>query len=162
MKRTLFTFLAAVVTVAIICCSEPKPAKASTNNPTLGGCVVCLERNPDNTCKTCQLSAHPTIIQPLAAIDLKTSTLLYGLQAVSPGVCYGVTYQPGAWYASGASFCLNTAHTEGGNVVFPSGIVQLLKWGEVGIGGMCSDANSSDNKLTCHALLLFGANVPIE
>jgi len=164
MRKTLFTVLAALIVEAIICCSEPKPAKASTADPTLGGCIVCAERDPNTgVCKVCKLSAHPTVVQPLTAIDLKTSTLLYGLQAVSPGVCYGVTYQPAEWYASGASFCLNTAHTSDGNTVFPSGVLQLLKWGQVGMGAMCSDANSAEkDKLICHALLLFGANVPIE
>jgi hypothetical protein len=164
MRKTLFTVLAALIVEAIICCSEPKPAKASVADPTLGGCIVCTERDPNTgVCKVCKLSAHPTVIQPLAAIDLKESTLLYGVQAVSPGVCYGVTYQPGEWYASGANFCLNTAHTDAGNVVFPSGVLHFVKWGVVGLGGMCSDANSAEkNKLTCHALLLFGANVPIE
>lgn len=163
MKRTAFVIFAALIVEAIICCTEPKPASASVADPSLGGCIVCVERNPDNTCKVCKLSAHPTVIQPLAALDLKESTLLYGVQAVSPGICYGVTYQPGEWYASGANFCLNTAHTQDGNLVFPSGVLQIVKWGVVGLGGMCSEANSGDkNKLVCHALLLFGANVPIE
>lgn len=162
MKLFARVFFAALIFEAILCCGEPKKAAASSNDPTLGGCVICLEHNLDNTCKVCELSAHPTVIQPLAAIDLKKTSLLYGLEAVSPGVCYGVTYQPGKWYASGAGFCLNTAKTDAGNIVFPSGIVQLLKWGEVGIGSLCTDANSTNNSLTCHALLLFGANVPIE
>jgi hypothetical protein len=147
-----------LIVAALICCSEPKKANASPNDPALGGCII---KGPDGV--TCKLSAHPTVIQPLSAIDLKTSTLMYGLQAVSPGVCYGVTYGPSEWYASGASFCLNVAHTEAGNVVFPSGVLQLVKWAVVGLGGMCADGYSADNnKLICHAVLMFGANVPIE
>lgn len=148
---------------AVICCSEPKEAKASTNNPTLGGCIICAEQNPDGTCKECKLSAHPTVVQPLAAIDLKTKTLLYGVQAVSPGVCYGVTYGPDRWYASGANFCLNVGKTDTGNVVFPSGVLQFVKWGQAGVGSLCSEGfNPTGNALKCHALLMFGANVPIE
>lgn len=144
-------------TVSLIMGYE-KCAHADVNNPTLGACIV---QNSDGL--TCKLSAHPTIVQPLSAIDLKTSTLMYGLQAVSPGLCYGVTYKPSEWYASGVAFCLNTSHTDAGNIVFPSGIVQLLKWAEVGVGSMCSDSNSSEkNQLICHVLLLFGVNIPIE
>lgn len=160
MKRTL---LLVAAFFAVICCSEPKPARASANNPTLGGCIVCPEYNPDGTCKSCTLSAHPTVVQPLAAIDLKTKTLMYGLQAVSPGVCYGVTYGPERWFASGANFCINVGKTESGNIVFPSGILQFVKWGQAGIGSLCSEGLSEDGKsLKCHALLMFGANVPIE
>lgn len=157
--RRLLTF--AVIFAAVICCGEPKEAKASADDPALGGCIVKDASDPSGL--TCKLSAHPQVIQPLAAIDLKEGRLMYGIAAVSPGVCYGVTYGPSKWYASGANFCINTAHTEAGNIVFPSGILQLLKWGSAGIGGMCSDANSADkNKLVCHALLLFGANIPIQ
>lgn len=145
---------------AVICCGGKKPAQASEDNPTLGGCIVQDASDPSGL--TCKLSAHPQVIQPLAAIDLKEGKLMYGLAAVSPGVCYGVTYGPSKWYASGANFCLNVAHTDAGNIVFPSGVLQLLKWGSVGLGGMCAEANSAEkDKLICHALLLFGANVPI-
>lgn len=157
-------FLAFFALFAVVfCCSEPKVSKASENDPTLGGCVVCEVRGPDGVCTVCKLSAHPAIIQPLMAIDLKTSKLLYGLAAVTPGLCYGLTYKPSAWYASGVNFCLNAGKTEGGNVVFPSGIVQLARWGVVGMGGMCSENNSTDGEnIICHALLMFGANIPIE
>jgi hypothetical protein len=58
---------------------------------------------------------------------------------------------------------LNVGKDQGGNVVFPSGIAQIARWGVVGMGGMCSDTNSSDgNSVICHALLMFGANIPIE
>lgn len=150
---------------AVICCSEPKEAKASTNNPTLGGCIV---KRPvgnalDPNAFECMLSAHPSVVQPLAAIDLKTGDLRYGLEAVSPGVCYGVTYAPNRWYASGGDFCLNVGKTDVGNVVFPSGIAHFVKWGQVGLGGLCSDGlNPTGNGLKCHALLMFGANIPIE
>ncbi len=155
-----FLVIAAIIE-AIICCEEPKKANASADNPALGGCILTDASDPSGL--TCKLSAHPQVIQPLAAIDLKEGTLMYGLSAVSPGVCYGVTYGPSKWYASGANFCLNTAHTDAGNIVFPSGVLQLLKWASVGIGGMCADANSAEkNKLVCHALLLFGANIPIQ
>jgi hypothetical protein len=163
MKRSFFAVLSGIIIAAIICCSEPKPAKGSTNNPTLGGCVSCSEFNADLSCKTCALSAHPTVIQPLTAIDLKTSTVLYGLQAVSPGLCYGLTYQPSAWYASGVAVCLNTARTMAGNTVFPSAVTQLLRWGVAGVGAMCSDNYSTaKDRLVCHGLLMFGANLPIE
>jgi hypothetical protein len=153
--RKLLAVLSFVV--AVICCGEPRPALASANNPTLGGCII-----EDAASKECKLSAHPTVIQPLVAIDLKTSTLLYGLQAVSPGVCYGVTYAPERWFASGANFCLNVGKTDAGNIVFPSGVLQFVRWGQVGMGGLCSDRFGDDNKLTCHALLMFGANIPVE
>lgn len=144
---------------AVICCSEPgKKAHASASNPTLGGCII-----KDASLGECTLSAHPTVVQPLAAIDLKTKTLMYGVQAVSPGVCYGVTYGPERWYASGANFCINVGKTESGNIVFPSGILQFVKWGQAGVGSMCSEGLSDDGKsLKCHALLMFGANIPIE
>jgi hypothetical protein len=143
---------------AIICCENPKKSNASENDPALGGCIVV-----DPSELTCKLSAHPQVIQPLAAIDLKESRLMYGLTAVSPGLCYGVTYGPSKWYASGINFCLNVAHTDAGNMVFPSGVLQLVRWASVGIGGMCSESNSVEkDKLICHALLLFGANIPIQ
>lgn len=159
---TILRIFVAVVVVA--CCSAPpKVAKGSQNDPTLGGCVVCEVRGPDGVCTVCKLSAHPAVVQPLAAIDLKSGKLLYGLQAVTPGLCYGLTYAPSEWYASGVNFCLNAGKTEGGNVVFPSGIAQLARWGVIGMGGMCSENNSSDGKsVICHALLMFGANIPIE
>jgi len=156
--RKWFAFLSFVAVIAVICCGEPRPAQASAADPALGGCII-----KDAASGECKLSAHPTVIAPLAAIDLKTSTLYYGLQAVSPGVCYGVTYGPERWFASGANFCLNVGKTEGGNIVFPSGVLQFVRWGQVGLGGLCSDAfGGDDKKLTCHALLMFGANVPIE
>ena len=155
MKRIL---LIVAALAAVICCTEPKEAKASPNDPTLGGCIM-----KDAATGDCVLSAHPTVVQPLAAIDLKSGTLRYGLQAVSPGVCYGVTYAPTRWYASGANFCLNVGKTETGNTVFPSGILQFVKWGQAGVGSLCSDGwNPTGNSLKCHALLMFGANVPIE
>lgn len=160
MKNAFLTIIAILVA---LCCTEPKVANASANDPVLGGCIICAQKAPDGTCLVCRLSAHPTIVQSLTAIDLKTSKLMYGVQAVNPGACYGVTYAPGEWYASGASFCLNVAHTEQtGNLVFPSGVIQLLKWGEAGVGGMCTEEFGGGSSLTCHGLLMFGANVPIE
>jgi hypothetical protein len=127
---TKVLFAATILATAVLAAVMERRAHATADDPTIGGCVICAERNPDNTCKVCTLSAHPTVIQPLAAIDLKTSKLSYGLEAVSPGICYGVTYGPSKWYASGAAFCLNLARLEGADTVFPSGVVQLLKWGE--------------------------------
>lgn len=133
-----------------------KFAVASPDNPTLGGCVVS---NPDNTCR---VSAHPTVLAPLGAVNLKEGKILYGMQAVALGACYGVTYQPGKWYASGASFCLNVS---GGDSVptqvFPSGVVQLVNWGAVGLGSLCSE-RSGGGGLNCQAFLLFGVNIPIQ
>jgi hypothetical protein len=149
--------------VTVICCDEPKKAKASSNDPALGGCIVCELYKADGTCDVCKVSAHTAIIQPLSAIDLKSGTVYYGLEAVSPGACYGVTYEPTKWYASGGAFCLNVAKTDSGNVVFPSGILQLVKWGMVGLGDMCSDGFSTNkNNLICHLTMLFGVNVSIE
>jgi hypothetical protein len=150
--------------VVLMCCDDPKKACASSSNdPTLGGCIICETYKADGTCDVCKLSAHSSVIQPLAVIDLKDGTLYYGISAVSPGACYGVTYGPTKWYASGGSFCLNIAKTDSGNMVFPSGILQLVKWGMIGLGGLCSDGYSTNkDKLVCHATLLFGANVSIE
>lgn len=174
MKRVFSVLFLSALIEAIICCSEPKKANAaccnrepvkltSPDDPRLGACLSCEEWNQDGTCGVCRVSAHPVIVQPLAAIDLKTSALLYGLQAVSPGLCYGLTYRPGSWYASGISFCLNTAKGEGGRVVFPSTVFRFVRWAQIGIGAMCSELNSpTRDQLTCRGLALFGVNLPIE
>ncbi len=179
MKRVFSVLFLSALIEAVICCSEPKKAGAaccnrdpssamptqlsSPNDPRLGACLSCESWNDNGTCAACRVSVHPTVIQPLAAIDLKTSTLLYGLQAVSPGLCYGLTYRPGSWYASGISFCLNTAKGEGGKVVFPSGIVRFVRWAQIGIGAMCSELNSpNQDRLSCRGLALLGFGLPIE
>lgn len=163
MKKTAYTVLASLIVEAVICCGEPKKAQGSTNDPSLGGCIVKenLASYSDPAAFKCKLSAQPTVVLPLSAVDLKTSTLFYGLQAINPGICYGVTYAPTEWYASGGAFCLNVGRAETGNIVFPSGIAQLARWGVLGVGSMCSEGFSASKKLTCHALLLFGVNVPI-
>lgn len=129
-------------------------ATASENDPMLGGCI---SKNTDGSCK---LSAHPAVLSPLTAIDLKDGKVSYGMQAVALGACYGVTYEPSKWYASGASFCLNTYGGQGVNTtVFPSGVLQLVGWGAVGVGGKCVEGSDG---MYCHAILLFGVNVPIQ
>jgi hypothetical protein len=151
------TIKAILIVAAIICCSEPRKGNATPNEPILGGCIT---QYADGTCK---LSAHPAYVAPLTAIDLKTSTLVYGIQALSAGLCYGVTAGPDKWWASGVSFCLNTAHTDQGNLVFPSVVGQVVNFASVGVGSICSDANSSaKNQLVCHAVLLFGLTLPIQ
>lgn len=154
----------------------PAAARASSDDPVLGGCILwekvqppmCKMNEPGHPGCICMLSAHPTVIEPLSAIDLKEWTLSYGLAAIHPGVCYGVTYGPSKWYASGANFCLNLAHLDSiGNVVFPSGILQFVKWAEAGVGALCADQLSipdpgAPKKLKCHAMLLFGVNIPVE
>jgi hypothetical protein len=133
-----------------------KFALANPDDPTLGGCV---DQNPDNTCK---VSAHPTVLAPLGAVNLKEGKILYGMQAVALGACYGVTYQPGKWYASGASFCLNVAGgSSAPTQLFPSGVLQLVNWGAVGMGSLCTERTGGGG-LNCQAFLLFGVNVPIQ
>lgn len=143
------TFLIALIGIG-------KFAVASPENPALGGCIT---KNSDGSC---MVSAHPTVLAPLGAINLKEGKILYGMQAVALGGCYGITYQPGKWYASGGSFCLNVSGGEEvKTLLFPSAVLQVVNWGAIGMGSLCSE-QSGGGKLYCQALLLFGVNIPIQ
>jgi hypothetical protein len=105
----------------------------------------------------------------LSAWNVSKGSISVAAQAIPLGVCYGVTYQPKKWYATGADFCLNViGQSTGPNQVFPSGYLHALNWFAVGAGALCTattttvTAESSTNTPSkCDIIMLFGANVPI-
>jgi hypothetical protein len=109
----------------------PVKAHASPNDPALGGCVV---READG--QTCKLSAHSSVVMPVVAMNLVTGNLAGGLDVVPMGACYGLTYKPGQWYASGVDYCFSARFRQDApNQISPFALMlNVADYGAAGVG----------------------------
>lgn len=122
----------------------------STSALTLGH---CLTRNSD---KTCALSFNPDLLTALVGINAKTGKAFFG--PTSLGGCYGITYQPEQWYATGFDLCFNWQLSQSSpNVLWPSGAIHVLKYGAVDVGPQCTLGTDG----FCQWIVLWSANVPV-
>lgn len=96
-----------------------------------GGCITY---EADGV--TCRLSAGASAILPAVAWNLSTGALSGGVEAVALGACYGLTYRPSRWYASGASYCFSTRlGTSEPNQIMPGALMlHVADYGAVGFG----------------------------
>ena len=118
----------------------PMCARADSNNPSSGGCAV-YEPNSDGTaCEplakacTCKVSFQASAITPLVVADLKTGDVSVGVQSL--GACYGATYAPTKWYASGLDYCFAAKFAQDSpNTLSPlTFMVHLADYGSFGAG----------------------------
>jgi hypothetical protein len=132
----------------------PTTARADANDPATGG---CLTSNDDGTCKA---SFQLSVALPVAVVDLKTGGFQGGANALTLGPCYGVTYQPDRWYASGVDLCASASvGTSTPNVYRGALMLHFAKLGSAGIG---TQGQQFDGRLVWHALLLFAPRVPVQ
>ena len=96
------------------------------------------------------------LVLVLSVIGLGTMALVAGgLEIAALGACYGFTYQPLAWYASGFDLCFNvTGSQTAPTLIYPSGTVHFLGYGSITVGPQCLDG-------TCQWHLLFGGNLAL-
>jgi hypothetical protein len=117
---------------------------------TLGHCLLT---NADGTCK---LVVQPDVIKPVLDLNLKTGKVAGGIDIASLGACWGATYQPTAWYASGFDLCFNiTGSQDKPTLIYPSGTLHFLNYASVTAGPQCLDN-------TCQWHLLFGGNLALD
>ena len=115
-------------------------------SPTLGHCLLT---NADGTCK---LVVQPDLVKPVLDLNLKTGKVAGGIDIQALGACYGATWQPTAWYASGADFCFNlTGSQTAPTLIYPSVTLHLINYVSITGGPQCLDG-------TCQWHLLFGGN----
>ena len=150
------------------------PSRAQAADPQLtdpapeeiwgGGCAIYnADGIPHVLAPTCRLSVHFSLGLTMTSFDLVTYKARIGSDAIPVGPCYGITYQPKRWYASGLNFCLNVAASQDSpSTVFPSLIVRLLKWGALGAGPLFTSRTNGESGMSTHWIFLTGANVPIQ
>jgi hypothetical protein len=76
-------------------------ARADADHPTTGTCLQHDSADPD----TCVVSSHVSVVVPIVAVNLATGKMAGGVDAVGLGPCYGLTWRPAQWYASGLDLC---------------------------------------------------------
>ena len=119
-------------------------------SPTLGHCITT---NPDGTCR---LVVQPDVVKPVLDLNLKTGKVAGGLDIQALGACYGITYQPTAWYASGIDLCFNvTGSQTAPTMIYPTGTLHLINYVSVTAGPQCLDG-------TCQWHLLLGGNLALD
>ena len=91
--------LAALLIACVLATVCPRTARADANSPAGGGCAAY-----ELDGKTCKLSFQPAAIIPIFAFNLQTGSVQGGVSSL--GACYGFTYKPSQWYASGLDYCL--------------------------------------------------------
>jgi hypothetical protein len=89
----------ALLAACVFSLACPRQARADSNSPTGGGCAAY-----ELDGKTCKLSFQPAAIIPIFAFNLQTGSVQGGVSSL--GACYGFTYKPTQWYASGIDYCL--------------------------------------------------------
>lgn len=140
------------------------PLETATDDIWGGGCIVS---NHDGLlhvrAPTCRLSVHFSLGLVMTSLDLVTYKAKVGSDAMPVGPCYGITYQPKRWYASGLNVCLSvTAGQDLPSTVFPSVVARFLKWGAFGAGPLFTARTGGEQGMSTHWILLSGANVPIQ
>ncbi len=160
--RTLFSIL--ILALAI---TSTPAAKADANNPWGGGCVS-YEPNVDGSicvpsaahvC-TCKLNAHGSAVLPSLVIDLKTGQMAAGIDVVPAGFCYGMTYKPTQWYASGADICVQTRLASSlPNQVGFALMLNAADYASFGFGTMGTQVKGS---LVWHGMVYFSPRLPIQ
>jgi hypothetical protein len=116
-------------------------ARADSNNPSSGGCAIYQPNLDGTACVpsatvacTCKLSFQASAITPLVVADLKTGDVSVGVQSL--GACYGATYAPTKWYASGLDYCFAAKFSQDSpNTLSPlTFMVHLADYGSFGAG----------------------------
>ena len=119
----------------------------------------CLLTNADGTCK---LVVQPDVIKPVLDLNLKTGKVSGGIDVAALGACWGATYQPAAWYASGFDLCFNLVGSQTSpTVLYPSGAVHFLNYGMIGAGPYCA-ADGVNGAFECQWHLLLGGNLALD
>jgi hypothetical protein len=143
-----FLVLAAIAAAMVLLFAIPAHAQ------TLGHCLLT---NADGTCK---LVVQPDVIKPVLDLNLKTGKVSGGLDIASLGACWGATWQPAAWYASGLDACFNvTGSQTAPTMIYPSGTFHFLNYGAVTLGPQYLDGTPQWHLLLSGNLALdFGPN----
>ena len=145
-----FLVLAAIAAAMVLLFAIPAHAQ------TLGHCLLT---NADGTCK---LVVQPDIIKPVLDLNLKTGKVSGGIDVAALGACWGATYQPAAWYASGFDLCFNLVGSQTSpTVLYPSGTVHFLNYGMIGAGPYCA-ADGVNGAFECQWHLLLGGNLALD
>ena len=151
-SATIVQFLVLAAIAAAMVLLFAIPAKAQT----LGHCLLT---NADGTCK---LVVQPDIIKPVLDLNLKTGKVSGGIDVAALGACWGATYQPAAWYASGFDLCFNLVGSQTSpTVLYPSGTVHFLSYGMIGAGPYCA-ADGVNGAFECQWHLLLGGNLALD
>jgi hypothetical protein len=131
-------------------------AHADVNSP-LAGRVVAYEADG----KTPRLSAHGSAVLPTLAVDLKTGTMAAGVDVVPLGLCYGLTYKPTAWYASGADVCVQAriAESPEPNQLGFALMLNLADYLSAGVGAL---GTQSSGRLVWHGMFYLSPRLPIQ
>jgi hypothetical protein len=144
------TPVALMIAIALGTLAISFPARADANNPFSGGCAA-YEQNLDGsvcnpvakTC-TCKLSFQASAITPIITTNLKTGDIAFGVQGL--GACYGFTYAPTKWYASGADYCFSAKISQDTrNTITPFTLmVHVADYGTFGAGATKTAPSGSD------------------
>jgi hypothetical protein len=139
--------------ISVLFCSSP--LYADSNDPITGGCIA---KNADQTCR---LSAQMSMLAPVTAINFKTGDIAAGGNAIALGPCYGVTYQPGRWYASGADLCLTLRAATGvPNQYTAAFMLHTVRVGAIGIGAQGTQ-NADRSGIFWQAVGFIALHVPV-
>lgn len=92
------TALALAVGLGLCLCSSP--VFASADDPVTG---QCLKKAADGSCN---VSYHLSAVVPSVALRLSDGKVLGGVDVLTLGACYGLTWRPAQLYAAGVDGCL--------------------------------------------------------
>jgi hypothetical protein len=154
----------------------PAQAPADSNSPWGGGCAI-YEPRPDGTACipsaavvcTCKLSAHASAVLPAVSLDLKTGNMAAGVDVVPLGLCYGLTYKPTLWYASGADLCVQAklASSSPNQLGFAL-MLNLADYLSAGIGTLATQEHGTaadgtpTTSLVWHGMFYLSPRLPIQ
>ena len=164
--RAVLWFLAAVAVLGWPALVLAQDAAPQAKGGALGICVwsnadgVPATANTPAKPATCRLVLQPDIIKPLAVVNLATGKLTAGIDSIAVGACFGATYQPGRFYASGLDFCFNATGGATPTILFPSAMLHALTYGSIGLGPLCT-AGAAGGGFGCQWLLLLSGNFAI-
>ena len=147
-------------------------AHSSPNDPATGGCAA-YEQNADGTdCKpslpgvvlvvacVCKVSFQASVIYPVVAFNLKTGDIVSSTSSL--GACYGLTYKPTLWYASGIDYCFSykVANAGSPNSLSPATLaLHLADYGSIALG---PTGEQVDGALRWQWWLYFSPRIPIN
>lgn len=135
------TPVALMLAIALGTLSFAPPAQADANSPSSGGCAIYQPNLDGTACVptatvpcTCKLSFQASAITPIIVSNLKTGDIAFGVQGL--GACYGFTYAPTKWYASGVDYCFSAKISQDSrNSISPlTFMIHMADYGSFGAG----------------------------
>jgi hypothetical protein len=161
----LFTLLFAALATLVAASFFPRRANADSNDPATGGCIAynndAVLTGPTARPQTCKVSYQMSMLAAFTAVNFKTGDLVFGANAVALGPCYGITYQPGQWYGSGADVCFTIREATGQPNQYTGALMlHTVRFGAIGVGAQGTQ-NSGAPGVYWQALGFMALKLPV-